>query len=177
MKKIIEDQERPDWDRYFITQCYLVSARSIDQSTHAGAVIVTKDNSVVSTGYNGPPRGIEFTEDDARHLAPEKYKWMEHAERNAIYNAARHGMSIDGCRLYVNFCPCIDCSRAMVQSGISEVIVHEEGQKAFLDSRDGVSNWDESFATTKEMMGDRLRLWSGKLYQPSGFFSGSTYYL
>ena len=100
---------------------------------------------------------------------------MEHAERNAIYNAARHGMSLNDCRLYVNFCPCGDCSRAMIQSGINEVIVHEEGQKAFLDSRNGSSNWDESFATTKEIMGDKLRFWSGKLYKPTGFFSGLTF--
>ncbi len=170
-------QERPDWTQYFMTMAYLAASRSTDQSTHAGSVIVTKDNSIISTGYNGPPRGIEFSHGDPRHKAPEKYKWMEHSERNAIYNAARHGSALDGCRLYVNFCPCVDCARAMIQSGIDEVIVHHEGQETFLKSRGGTSNWDESFATTKEILGDKLRFWSGKLYQPIGFFSGSSYKL
>ena len=54
---------------------------------------------------------------------PEKYLWMEHAERNAIYNAARHGTQMQGCTLYVELLPCMDCARAIVQAGIREVVV------------------------------------------------------
>lgn len=166
---------RPSWDIYFITQCYLIASRSIDQSTHAGSVIVTQHNTIVSTGYNGPVRSEEFTVNDPRHNAPEKYKWMEHSERNAIYNAARHGIKLEGCRLYVNFCPCVDCARAIVQSGIIEVIIHKEGHDAFLRSRDGNTTWDDSFKTTLEMLGDRIRWCPGKLWMPTGFFSGQEY--
>ena len=111
---------RPSWDEYFMTMAYLVASRSTDESTHAGAVIVRPDNSVVSTGYNGPVRG----EDNPPQTRPEKYLYFEHAERNAIFNAAKHGSSLDGCKLYVNFVPCADCARAIVQSGIKEIIVH-----------------------------------------------------
>jgi dCMP deaminase len=61
----------------------------------------------------------------ARHERPAKYSWTEHAERNAIYNAARLGISIQGCTAYINWFPCIDCARALVQVGISRLVALE----------------------------------------------------
>jgi dCMP deaminase len=110
-----------DWDEYFMSLARLTSLRSKDRSTKVGCVIVGPDNEIRTTGYNGFPRGIV---DDApeRHERPEKYLWTEHAERNAIYNAARCGVPLKGCRVYLPWFPCMDCARAIVQSGVTELI-------------------------------------------------------
>uniref|UniRef100_UPI0035253B42 deoxycytidylate deaminase n=1 Tax=Salmonella enterica TaxID=28901 RepID=UPI0035253B42 len=104
-------------DDYFINLARSVSERSKDRSTKVGCVIVGPDNEIRSTGYNSFPRGIN---DDApeRHARPEKYLWTEHAERNAIYAAARVGTPLKGCRAYLPWFPCMGCARALVQSGI-----------------------------------------------------------
>ena len=83
----------PSWDEYFLTLCDAVALKSKDRSTKLGCVIVGVGHEVRSTGYNGFPRGVNDNV-DARHQRPEKYKWTEHAERNAIYNAARCGVSV-----------------------------------------------------------------------------------
>lgn len=121
---------RPDWNQLYITMCYLVGMRSKDGHTHLGSIIVDSDNVLVSTGYNSLPRGIEIDQDEKRlsREAGEKYFWMEHAERNAIYNAARRGTQLKGCKLYVPWCPCADCARGIIQTGISKVIIHSNGQ-------------------------------------------------
>ncbi len=121
---------RPDWDQLYITLCYLVGMRSKDPMTHVGSVIVDSDNVLVSTGYNSLPRGMEIDRDEKRISRDngEKYFWVEHAERNAIYNAARRGTSLKGCKLYVPWMPCADCARAIIQTGISEVMIHQNGQ-------------------------------------------------
>ena len=88
-----------------------------------GCVIVGDDNAVLSMGFNGFPRGVD-EKSKARWKRPEKYHWVEHAERNAIYNAARHGINLNGARVYLNYepKPCADCTRALIQAGIKEII-------------------------------------------------------
>ena len=163
---------RPDWDQYFMTMAYLAASRSSDESTHAGAVVVRSDNSIVSTGYNGPVRG----ENDPPQERPEKYFYFEHAERNAIYNAARHEGGLNNCRLYVNFLPCADCARAIVQAGITEVVVHREGQDAF-DEMKGSDEWDASHQATLRILVGMCKLtwWEGELWMPKGFFRGKEF--
>ena len=111
------------WDRYFVTLAEQVSLKSKDRSTKVGAIIVGSDHEIRSTGYNGFPRGIN-DDVDSRHDRPAKYQYTEHAERNAIYNAARMGTSLKGCTLYLNYepKPCVDCVRAIIQSGIIMVV-------------------------------------------------------
>lgn len=89
-----------DWDAYFMSLCYMVSIKSKDQSTKYGAVIVGPDHEIRSTGYNSFPRGVNDNLSE-RQKRPEKYLWFEHAERNAIYNAARMGTPLNGTTLYV----------------------------------------------------------------------------
>lgn len=165
---------RPTWDEYFVNMTYLVASRSTDLSTHAGAVIVTEDNSIVSTGYNGPPRGVTFEKNDPRNERPLKYMWMEHAERNAIYNAVRHGICLNNCILYVNFFPCTDCSRAIIQSGINLVKIHKEGHNVFINSQTN-NNWEDTFKVSKEILKKKTRWISSKIIKPVGFFSGKEY--
>ena len=113
-----------NWDERFMNLARHVAEWSKDRSTKVGAVIVGPYNEVRAVGYNGFPRGID---DDApdRHERPEKYLWVEHAERNAIYNAARVGISVSGCKMYLPWFPCMDCARAIVQSGIETLVALE----------------------------------------------------
>ena len=112
----------PSWDEYYLDICKVVAARSKDPHTQIGCVIAGPAHEIRSTGYNSLPRGIR---DDVpeRLERPTKYLWMEHAERNAIYNAARCGTPLEGCTLYVEIMPCMDCARAIVQAGIRQVVI------------------------------------------------------
>jgi len=109
------------WDDLFMSLVYLIAMKSKD-TTHIGAVIVGIDNEIRSTGYNGFVRNLNDNIPE-RQIAPEKYYWFEHAERNAIYNAILMGVSLKNCIMYTNGIPCCDCGRAVIQSGIKEVIV------------------------------------------------------
>lgn len=112
-----------DWDRRFVELADHVSTWSKDRSTKVGAVIVGNNREVLSMGYNGFPREARDNI-DARHERPLKYKWSEHAERNAIYNAARNGVRLEGSSIYLQWYPCCDCARAIAQSGIKKIVCH-----------------------------------------------------
>lgn len=95
---------------------------SKDRSTQVGALIVGPDDEIRSAGYNGFPRGVNDDVED-RHQRPEKYLWTIHAERNAIDNAARAGISTKGCRIYVpKLFPCPQCAGSIINCGINEVV-------------------------------------------------------
>lgn len=110
------------WDKYFMAMAEHAATLSKDMSTQNGCVIVGPDRDVLSTGFNGMPMGVN---DDVleRHERPLKYKFIEHAERNAIYLAARRGTRLKGATLYCTWPPCTDCARAIIQAGIVEVVV------------------------------------------------------
>ena len=110
-----------EWDRYFLNIAEQVKEKSKDKRTHIGAVIVGKDNEIVSTGYNSFPRGINDNIEE-RQERPEKYYWIEHAERNAIYNAARMGVSLRESTMYLTCgIPCSDCAKGIISSGIKRI--------------------------------------------------------
>lgn len=110
------------WDHRYLDVADLVASWSKDRSTKVGAVIVGEAGQILATGYNGFPRGVD-DDIDERHERPHKYAWTEHAERNAIYNAARSGVPLIGSTLYVPWHPCADCSRGVIQSGIGSVFM------------------------------------------------------
>jgi dCMP deaminase len=109
------------WDKRWMQVAELVATWSEDQSTKVGCVIVDPvRQNLIQLGWNGLPRGILNTEE--RNERPEKYKWFEHAERNAIYNAASSGVSgLTGNTLYVTLFPCCDCMRGIIQAGIPRI--------------------------------------------------------
>lgn len=112
---------RPTWDDTWISMCYEMANRSKDRSTRVGCVIVGPNNIPRALGYNGIPRKCKDNVEN-RHKRPQKYFYFEHGERNAIFNAAREGRALEGCRIYIPAPPCVDCSRAIIQSGLTEVI-------------------------------------------------------
>lgn len=113
----------PSWDEWFLKLMYLVAEKSKDPKTKIGALLV-KDRRIISTGYNGLCRGVNDNVPE-RLVRPEKYFWFEHAERNSVYAAAYHGISTEGATMYTNGTPCTDCARAVIQAGITKVIVHK----------------------------------------------------
>ena len=113
-------QEYISWDEYFMGVAMLAARRSKDPSTQVGACIVSQDNIIISTGYNGMPKGCsddEFPWD--RTGEDTKYPYVVHAELNAILNAS--GRDLRGSRLYVALFPCNECAKAIIQSGIREI--------------------------------------------------------
>ena len=109
------------WDEYFMGIAMLAARRSKDPSTQVGACIVSQDNIIISTGYNGMPKGCsddEFPWD--RTGEQTKYPFVVHAELNAILNAS--GRDLRGSRIYVALFPCNECAKAIIQSGVKEVM-------------------------------------------------------
>jgi len=115
------------WVEYFRTLAHTVKLKSKDVNTQIGAVIVGKDKEIVSTGYNSFPRGINDNI-SSRQERPEKYFWFEHGERNAIYNAARIGVSTKGTTMYLSCgVPCADCARGIINAGIVRIFCEKGG--------------------------------------------------
>lgn len=111
------------WDEYFMGVAVLAGKRSKDPATQVGACIVDCENKILSQGYNGLPVGCsddEFPWDREGELLETKYPYVVHAELNAILNA--RGSNLYGSKIYVALFPCNECAKAIIQSGIKEVI-------------------------------------------------------
>jgi dCMP deaminase len=132
-----------DWDDRFLELAHHVGQWSKDESRKVGCVIVGPHREVRAIGYNGFPRGIDDDASD-RNERPAKYLWTEHAERNAIYQAARIGTPLDGCSMYLEWFPCMACARALVQVGIARLVATRPDM---LDPR-----WGEEFATALALL-------------------------
>jgi dCMP deaminase len=113
----------PDWDDYFHAIAQVVALKSKDRNRQVGAVIVGEGRAILSTGFNGLPRGVREVPE---RMTPkdEKYRWITHAETNAIFNAARTGVSLAGSTLYVTTFPCGPCAQAIVQCGIKAIFTY-----------------------------------------------------
>ncbi len=124
--EIFMNSKRKDyitWDDYFMGVALLAAQRSKDPNTQVGACIVDGSNRIISTGYNGFPLGCsddDFPWARSGEDTDTKYPYVVHAELNAILNAS--GKALAGSRLYVALFPCNECAKAIIQSGIREVI-------------------------------------------------------
>ena len=127
----------PSWDDYFFGICDAVSLRSKDESTELGAIIIDERKRIVATGYNSFPSGIRDVIAE-RQVRPLKYLYMEHAERNAIYNAVARG-----CTIYCAWLPCPDCARAIISVGLSQIVV----KTTLVPER-----WKENMAVAVQML-------------------------
>ncbi len=116
-----QGRQQHKWDVRMLEMATMVASWSKDKSRKTGCIITGPNREIRSTGYNGFPRGV-VDSTPARHVRPAKYLWTEHAERNAIYNAARCGTPLDGCTIYLPWYPCAECARAIIQCGITTVV-------------------------------------------------------
>jgi dCMP deaminase len=169
---------RPDWDLYFMSMADLASTRSVCLRAKVGAVIA-KDNQILATGYNGPPRGVPHCHNKIPEVCsicngtgycdylggrkecffckgygetpPGIYRCIRsalnipsgeqiekcrggHAEQNAIVQAARHGISVKGAKIYCNYKPCITCLKLLINAGITEIIYSKEYNDPMVDT-------------------------------------------
>ena len=118
-----------NWDEYFMGIALLTAMRSKDPNSQVGACIVSPENKILSLGYNGMPMGCSDDEMPwEREGAPldTKYMYVCHAELNAILNHASGTGSLKGARIYTTLFPCNECAKALIQSGIAEVIYYED---------------------------------------------------
>lgn len=116
-------QDYISWDEYFMGIALLSAKRSKDPNTQVGACIVNEQNKIVGTGYNGLPIGCnddEFPWSKQGDFLDTKYPYVCHAELNAILNNI--GMDLKGCKIYTALFPCNECTKAIIQSGIKEVV-------------------------------------------------------
>ena len=110
------------WDELFMRSVYLIASKSKDPRTKIGAILV-KDGVIISQGYNGFARGVKDYEE--RYVdRQQKLKFVVHAECNSILNAVRHGINTSGSVCYTQGKPCCDCSKTLIQAGITEIIIH-----------------------------------------------------
>lgn len=111
------------WDHRYLKLAYQIAQWSKDPSSKIGAVTVGSKGQVLSQGFNGFPRGLH--DDPARLNDREmKYRYVVHAEMNAIYNATYNGVSLDGATLYVYGLPtCFECAKGVIQVGIRRVVM------------------------------------------------------
>ncbi len=113
--------KRPSWEEYFLNIAEIVSTRSTCDRLHVGAIIV-KNKTILSTGYNGAPRGLAHCDDVGHEIVEGHCVRTIHAEANALVQAAAHGTAVFGASLFLTNSPCYDCFKMIVNAGITEVI-------------------------------------------------------
>ena len=115
------------WDEYFMGIAQLSAMRSKDPNTQVGACIVSKENKILSMGYNGFPKGCDddvFPWNREGDLENSKYAYVTHSELNAILNY--RGGSLEGTKMYVTLFPCNECAKAIIQAGIRELVYADD---------------------------------------------------
>jgi dCMP deaminase len=139
MRRITVSSDK--WDDRYMDMAKLVATWSKDPSSKIGAVAVNEKGQILTTGYNGFPRGI--ADDDRLNDRPVKYKYIVHAEQNAIYNATYNGVSLHGSTMYVAGLPCCsDCAKGIIQVGVRRVVMNGDPTN---------ERWEESTKLTLDM--------------------------
>ena len=135
--KLSKNYQRIDWENYFKKITEDVALRANCRTRQTGAILV-KDKMIISTGYNGTPKGVENCyEGGCPRCNDEQIKSGEaldqcicvHAEENAIIQAAFHGMSTRDATVYTIYCPCIFCAKSIINTGIKEVVYFDDYYK------------------------------------------------
>ena len=129
---------RPNWDTYFMDLAVLASKRATCLRRKVGAFIV-KDRHILSTGYNGAPKGIKHCQqagcvrEKLNIPSGQRHELCRalHAEQNAFLQAARHGVNLDGATLYVTVQPCAICAKMIINAGISKIVIEGEDPDEF----------------------------------------------
>ena len=120
-----DSSKRPTWNEYFLAIAHEVAKRSTCERAQVGAVIV-KDKRILTTGYNGSPRGLPHCTEVGCLMDNGHCVRTLHAEQNAIIQAALHGVSTEGAKIYVTHQPCFNCAKTIINAGISEIVYDKE---------------------------------------------------
>lgn len=152
----MERKSNITWDEYFMGMALLSAQRSKDPNTKVGACIVDQEHKVVSNGYNGMPTGIdeEKLSWNRGEGLDSKYLYVCHAEFNAILNT-RDGAALKGCTLYVTLFPCNECTKAIIQTGIKEVV--------YIDNKYADKTEFKASALMLKLAGINVREYKGRI--------------
>lgn len=137
------------WDEFYMRHVYLAASKSKDPSTKIGAILV-RNGTIISEGYNGFPRNI-IDNVERYYNREEKYKYIVHAEANSILNSARNGICTNESIMYTNGIPCNECAKSIIQSGIKEVVIHEEWPMGKINQ---TGKWNDAAKITFTMFGE-----------------------
>lgn len=149
----------PSWDEFFLRHVYLSALKSKDPRTRIGAVLV-RDKQIVSTGYNGFGRKVKDLPERYNDRET-KYSFICHAEFNSILQCAKIGLSSDNTTLYTPGFPCAECCKAIIQGGISEIVIHKQWPNLIYAEK-----WVKSLEISKLMIaeaGISVRVFDGVL--------------
>lgn len=116
---------RPDWDSYFLRIAREVASRSTCDRAFVGCVL-TRDNRILTTGYNGSPSGLSHCSEIGHLMIGEHCRRTIHAEINAIIQAALLGIVIDGATCYLTHSPCFECSKVLINAGVKRIVYENE---------------------------------------------------
>lgn len=130
-------------DALFMAAARAIAKQSLD-TTKVGCVIVDAQGTIRASGFNDLPRGVRDLPE--RRARPAKYSWVTHAERKAVYGAARKGVALEGCTMYMPWFPCSGCAQAIIDAGIVELVAIEPDVS---DPR-----WGEDFRISLSMFED-----------------------
>lgn len=119
---------RVSWNEYFMNLAKMVASRGTCDRAYVGCVLVNSDNRIVSTGYNGSVSGNPHCDEVGHTMRDGHCIATIHAEMNALLYCAKEGIKVSGCKCYVTHFPCLNCTKALIQAGISE-IYYEEGYR------------------------------------------------
>lgn len=126
------ERKRPSWDEYFLKLAMLASERATCPRMHCGCVLV-RDRFVLATGYNGSLPGTPHCEDEGCLIVDGHCVRTNHAEVNALAQASRHGVSLNGATAYITNMPCSACSKALIAAGIVRVVIFSEYHKTLAE--------------------------------------------
>ena len=167
METEFKDYQPPTWDVLFMRKVYEIASKSKDPRTKIGAVLV-RDNHAFLEGYNGFAKGVKDLSE--RYQDKEtKYKYVVHAEHNAILIAARFGISTMNSTLYTQGIPCNECTKAVIQAGIKEIVVHAQWPNLFTSPK-----WTDSIGISNIMLeesGITVR-WLDSVLGVNGYLDG-----
>lgn len=133
-----------DWAPLLLVTYAVAAEKSPDPSTQNAASLYTSSGALISAGINEFPRGVQYL--DERWERPLKYKIIEHAERNAIYYAARWGHDVDECTMVSPWAACTDCARAIIQAGVKRLVRHQQA------SDRSPAFWHEDIVVADQML-------------------------
>lgn len=140
-----------NWDDYFMSIAQVSALRSKDPSTQVGCCIVDKNKRIVSIGYNGMPHGHDDMPWQRGEGLDSKYLYVVHAELNAILNSKK---DLSGCTIYVTLFPCNECSKAIVQAGITELVYLSDKYKDLDSTKASKYILDKCGVTCRQLTSD-----------------------
>ena len=146
------------WDEYFMSIAKLTAGRSKDPNTQVGACIVSKDNRLLSAGYNGAPNNFDdddFPWDREGNPLETKYMFVCHAEANAIDNFRGYKKEFEGARIYVDLFPCNECAKKIIQNGIKEVVYLSDKYKDTDSTKASKLMFDKCGVTYRQINDDK----------------------